>query len=131
MLSPTPLEIGDVPQLIAWWVGYFGMLLGAYVIFVCERRDLPLLVYGAMNALLGVTIFATVRFPDWIPAGVTRPVLISVTLLLIFGLVVHLTYYVWDYYSLKPPWIRILEVTRKVLDWLRARSLTLTLFLSP
>lgn len=118
-IESIPIETGPLPRLLAWWIGYLGMLIGFYVIFVCERSDLPLVVYGVSSSLLGAVIYATVRLPAWLPDIFSQRILVTVSLLLILGLVLHLTFLIWQYYHLKPPWTRTREIYRDIRNGLR------------
>lgn len=102
--------VAAAPYTIAGVVGLVGMLVGFYLIFVCENRDKTLLLFGLFTALLGTCVYSTVRFPDWLPTFLSRSILISVTLLLVLLGMLYLTVVVWHSYHLKPPHVRIKEL---------------------
>lgn len=97
----------SIPYILAWWVGMFFVFLGLYVIFITERSDPPLITFGLFDLLLGVGIYLTVRFPEWTPSLLTRELLVTAILLLLFCFVAMTTWLIWAFYELDPPHIRV------------------------
>lgn len=95
------------------------MAIGFYVIFICERRDGPIIGYGIFVSIFGFSVYSVVRFPEWLPDYIGRDILLSITLFLISISVVIVSRLVWRYYQLKPPWVRFGEILTAFGCWLQ------------
>lgn len=111
--------IGPISYLLAWWVGYTAMLIGFYIIFICERHDIPVIGYGIFVSIFGFCVYSVVRFPAWLPGFIGRDFLLSFTLFLISIAVVFFTRLIWRCYQLKPPWVRFGEILTLCGNWLQ------------
>lgn len=117
MILISPSVVTAAPYTIAGVVGLIGMLVGFYVVFICERKDLPLLGFGLFTAGLGISVYSTVRFPEWLPTFLSRNILMSITLTLVLFAMIHLTVFVWRDYELLPPHKRIQQlIVSKLMD---------------
>lgn len=108
-----------IAMIIAWWVGIYHMMIGAYLIFLSERRTPFLAVIGLVKGMLGVAIYLVVRDPPWINTHApTLPQLIlPITLLLMLAFSVIVTWLIWALFDLDPPQKRIKELYRCARDW--------------
>lgn len=118
-MTDTTIVITTAAHSLAWWIGYLGMIVGVYLVFVCERHDPLLIGYGFVISALGVSVFTTIRNPGWLPSFLGRDLLITTTLALISIVVIYATYLVWQWYNLKPPWVRFREILTFCGEWLQ------------
>lgn len=102
--------VAAAPYTLAGIVGLCGMLVGFYIIFICEKNAGELMAFGFGTSALGLSVYSTVRFPEWLPTFLSRNILMSITLVLVLIGMVHLTVFVWRDYGLMPPHERIQQL---------------------
>jgi hypothetical protein len=108
-----PATLSTFTYQLAAFVGYLGMVVGFYMIFICERKELKLILFGLGTSVLGSSVFAAIQYPWWAKPLGTRNLFVIMTLVIFLFGFFHYTLIVWKCYRLKPPHVRLKELTAK------------------